>query len=236
MSVRLGRPFFPLKPSECEGYGTTCAALACVHGAYHSVRGMPLCPTCYALVKMALDPHDKNDAGRWDQIVFGCGCGPDPCPDCAFFARAERRVVMVGERLNLSGCVWRPSDPAMELDFRLLRRLGALRWGPSRDRLLAAGVRWDAAVNLLMPDAVGKWEAGRASEVAEAIAPELNRYDVVILLGARVEDAFRGRLRRWLRLPHPNGRNREWNNPDLPHHVRRLFRMACTHSNMEERA
>lgn len=84
--------------------------------------------------------------------------------------------------------------------------------------------RW---VNLLPPDPrPGKWDAGLAWRCARRLEEwALAEGQDLVLLGRRVERAFRagGRLRefgeieyrsvRFLFLPHPSGRCREWNDP-----------------------
>ena len=127
-------------------------------------------------------------------------------------------IVLVGERYN-SDRDWRPRDGSRETDLRFLLRLGAFRRGTSRMCLVKYGLRWDAALNLLMPSAeVGAWDPGRAREVASAIRDDLEEMaDAIVLTGRRVPRAFGmtgGFLTaegKYAFVPHPSGLNHWWN-------------------------
>lgn len=200
-----------------------CAALRCDGGGLLSLRGRRWCQAHAALLRR-----------EREAIVVGCGCDP-ACDACEAFASSGKRVILVGERYNLGGVAWRESD--WQSSLRFLVRIGAFRVGASRARLVAAGVRWDFAMNLLQPDAVGSWDARRAREVAGAVRADLLREaDLVVLLGTRVREAFgfrepgAGPRRlddRFLGLPHPSGRCRYWNGgATAANLVRTTFREA----------
>lgn len=230
----MSRPFFAIRRPDGGPTDATCGALGCAEHATNAARGVQLCARCYQRMAEAAHAHGWA-APDWDSVALGCGCGPDPCRDCRAWVLSGARVVVVGERLNMGGRLYRPMNPDNELSYRFLRRLGGLRWGPSRDRLISAGVRWDLAINLLMPDRVGMWEQERARQVAASIIEELLRdFDLVVMLGKRVEDAFayamqhdQRRVHRFMGIPHPSGRNRFWNEgPAAVSAVRRAFRIG----------
>lgn len=113
---------------------------------------------------------------------------------------------------------WRPRDPRRETDLRFLLRLGAFREGLGRRRLLSAGLRWDASMNLLMPDACGSWDPARAREVAASVEREVTeKFGLILLAGTKVTKAFGLKLALletegpFLVIPHPSGRNHFWN-------------------------
>ena len=164
-----------------------------------------------------------------------CGLLPSPestgacCWDAAHF-RSGLRVVVVGERLNVGSLTAKRADfwarrwrDLLVLDpERLLSnllRLGAFNHGASRTKLLATGLRWDGALNLLPPAAIGTWEPALARQVAASIRPVLAaRADRVVLLGRRVAGAFATATSKrgghdFVELPHPSGRSRLWNDP-----------------------
>jgi hypothetical protein len=131
-------------------------------------------------------------------------------------------LVVVGERINVDTDPYRlPAELAhKELDLDFLLRLGAFPPGPSRRRLRALGLRWDAALNLLLPDRSGRWEDARADEVARAIKDPLwRRFRVVVLLGQRVTRAFQFAPAplAWhgpfAIFPHPSGRSSTLRDP-----------------------
>lgn len=143
-------------------------------------------------------------------------------------------VVVVGERFNQGS--WAPRDASLETDPRFLLRLGAFKRGLGRKRLEELGLRWDAAMNLLMPSPViGEWDAEKADRVAGACWPYLEQtYRVIVMCGRRVARAFKrdgdipsleaqGRV---LLLPHPSGRSRAWNDGKTVVMCRRLVRVA----------
>lgn len=161
----------------------------------------------------------------------GCGCGPDPCPACARHLGSGKRVLIVGERENRAGYKHNDEQHLANLRFRsdqqgadgvveYLERAGALRWGSSRKRLLGLGLRWDNGINLLGPSGrTGWWDLRPARVVVRSAKVALTtRYDAVVLLGTKVAEAWEGESAELgpaavLRLPHPSGRNRQWNDP-----------------------
>lgn len=159
---------------------------------------------------------------RADTLFLSCGCGPEPCEDCADHLNSNLRILLVGERFNASPWEW-TTEQSMNLEF--LVRKGSFLWGPARARLLRCGLRWDAALNLLPPSRLlGTWDAKRARMVAENIKNDiLKRYDAVYLVGKRVCEAFRPDLTPggpWIETKHPSGRSRLWNAHDAEAIVR----------------
>lgn len=176
----------------------------------------------------------RAHACQWlDPVFRGCGCGPEPCPSCRRHIDSGLRVIVVGERENGR------QDHPYNSDERLVAALGqpgfehrhemhltqfqkrrrAFSWGSSRRRLVDLGLRWDMAMNLLgSSPAIGSWDRAAAARVAAALAPHLAASGArVVLLGVRVAEAFdfglfnRTPLVSPLRLPHPSGRSRVWN-------------------------
>lgn len=139
-------------------------------------------------------------------------------------------ILLVGERMNL-GRDWRPrlsSDDSIELRLRL----GAFKTPASVRSLVACGLRWDRALNLLWPSTSNSWDA----DLARAVASRLLDLEtgLIIAAGRRVAAAFglgevvipsRWRVRsRWvLVVPHPSGLNRMWNDPATYDRVRELW-------------
>ncbi len=131
-----------------------------------------------------------------------------------------RGVVVVGERMNRAP--WRPAIREHELSPRFLLKLGAFNLGSGR-RVLAKslGLRWDAAMNLLMPawNGTEEWDHRRAQQVAGACRSYLEaEFTTIVLLGRRVTRAFGLEHLDFLQaewpyaiLPHPSGLNRWWN-------------------------
>ena len=138
-------------------------------------------------------------------------------------------VILVGERMNQA--TWRPvcwPDVACGRYWRVMTRLGAFRDGRSGEKLRSMGLTWDLAVNLLPPDPQSvPWNAEGAAAVARAWLPRLKGYDLVLLVGRRVVDAFGvellgsfteccgsevdlGRVTGFV-VPHPSGLSRFWN-------------------------
>lgn len=165
-----------------------------------------------------------------DAVFRGCGCGPEPCQWCARHITAGRMVIVIGERENgpknavddakMIGCL-SAIPPSVTphrvlLDFQRFRR--AFSWGGSRGNLLAVGLRWDLAMNLLCSSPKsGEWSAPVARQVAASLSPVLQAVDArVVLLGVRVAIAFDGLLpnSHAVKLPHPSGANiRTWKDP-----------------------
>lgn len=132
-------------------------------------------------------------------------------------------LIVVGERLNVEADPFRlpPELAPKELDLDFLLKLGAFPPGPSRKRLRRLGLRWDAAINLLLPDRSGRWEDARADEVAMAIMDPLRRrFRAVVLLGQRVTRAFQlpAEPLTWhgsfAVFPHPSGRSSTLRDPE----------------------
>lgn len=128
-------------------------------------------------------------------------------------------IVVIGERRNARP--WRPADPKKEMDPRFLLKMGAFNrgtaWRFMHDKV---GLRWNAAMNLLMPTWAGgeDWRSNRAEEVARACAPYLEKeFDCIVLTGRRVAQAFGKSIDflerdgKYFSLPHPSGLNRWWN-------------------------
>lgn len=152
-------------------------------------------------------------------------------------------VILVGERMNQA--TWRPTcwpDVACRRYWDVMVRLGAFRDARSCAKLKSLGLRWDVAVNLLPPDPQGvPWDAAMAREVAAAWLPRLSEFDLVMLAGRRVVDAFGVELLgtvseccgsevdlggvAGLVLPHPSGLCRWWNDPENVAEFRR--RVGC---------
>lgn len=136
-------------------------------------------------------------------------------------------VLAVGERFNQAR--WSPALPENDLSFDLRRRMGFYNRGPRRAFLLSLGLRWDDGINLLWPSPVaGEWSSTEAARVAQAIRPQVEQYDWALLFGKRVCDAFGVPFEigdaTWfdpaapaiyVPLPHPSGRCREWNDPNV---------------------
>lgn len=106
-----------------------------------------------------------------------------------------RRILLVGQRAN-GKCLRRPRNRALENNVRFLRRLGAFKSGPSRQKLIALGLTWDEAVNLLpqRPTSLDTWLArdkAVAKRNAKAIMDYAQANDMdIVLLGNRVAEAF----------------------------------------------
>lgn len=139
-----------------------------------------------------------------DAEFRGCGCGPEPCADCARYVAAGYPVVVVGEREN------GPEQHPLTSDARMLaalredtqvnregralrlfqRHRRAFSWGSARGQLERFGARWSVALNLLgSSPKVGEWDAGLARELAHALLRHLRGYRV-LLAGFRVSKAF----------------------------------------------
>jgi hypothetical protein len=224
-NVLLLRPRTKASPTAgiCEVHGCSDA-----HRSTH--RGRSLCEV-HEEVVLAGEFAATIGAGRdW---FFGCGCGPTlPCDSCERLAASGVRVLLVGER-STRDVEWRSGAPGTEMNLSFLMRLGAFTYGPGRERMLDVGIRWDRAINLMTPAPSGAWDARRARAVALAIRPVvLAKFELVVLLGARVAEAFgvprlpNVRTEQFLMVSHPSGRNRQWN--DLSHgsHTREAFDRA----------
>lgn len=140
------------------------------------------------------------------------------------------RPAIVGERLGRRGL-----EPGGALDGPAGARLAALA-GLALPELLALSERHN-----LLPSPGDRWDAASAAGEASALAWRLQGR-LIVLLGARVERAFRRALgeRRLLPplrptrvagltvlpLPHPSGRCRRLNDPALRAEVGRLLRGA----------
>lgn len=140
-------------------------------------------------------------------------------------------VLLVGERCNTR--YWRPRLVADD-DLRVRARVGAFRTLASRSRLVACGLRWDAAMNLLWPEGQppGPWDERLARRVASLMLRE--SHDVYLLAGRRVARAFglvdvtipslwRVQGKSLLVVPHPSGLNRLWNDPLVRARVQELW-------------
>ena len=136
-------------------------------------------------------------------------------------------VLAVGERFNQKG--WTPC-PDDDLSFKLRVNMGLYNFGRGRTFLNRMGVKWTHGINLLWPSPIaGEWDAAEARRVVDAIRKDVERYDVVLLFGRRVCDAFDvafnvgERSGRYIPLPHPSGRNRMWNDPRVRETVRLIM-------------
>ncbi len=153
-------------------------------------------------------------------------------------------MILVGERANGPEALDRSSTSA---HVRL--RHGAFRYGPSRERLLKLGLRWDAAMNLLprSPRATATWTAAdreQAREAALSLCQLAEDQWCLYLLGRRVVESFGltwapfalqsvtvdGLVRvKCVACPHPSGLCRWWNEPGNRDLASRWFR---THSKL----
>jgi hypothetical protein len=151
------------------------------------------------------------------------------------------KVLAIGERFNQER--WSPVL-SNEYSFSLRVRMGLYNRGPRREFLDKLGVRWTHGINLLWPSPTpGEWDNKEAQQVVAAIASHVVcEYDYVLLFGRRVCDAWGVPYRvgqvfdgpvvvsgylmestaKWMPLPHPSGRNRAWNDPEVKKKVRAL--------------
>ena len=140
----------------------------------------------------------------------------------------SRRVLAIGERWNWYK-YWTPT--LCDTDSFELRAHMGFYSRPNcgrREFLTTLGVAWDAGINLLWPSPVpGEWDAAEARRVADALAPRVLDYGAVLLFGARVcrafdipyevgrtfemQEEYSSRSTLAVPLPHPNGRNKDWN-------------------------
>lgn len=125
---------------------------------------------------------------------------------------------------------WKPCHKTMNDSFDLRVRMGLYNRGPRRKMLDGLGVRWDDGINLLWPSPIaGEWDAKEAKRVAEVLRPDVEKYDTVLLFGAKVCKAFDVKhvwfvlQGIYVPMPHPSGRNRAWNDEVLREKVRRFF-------------
>jgi hypothetical protein len=147
------------------------------------------------------------------------------------FAKTNKTLA-IGERFNQNA--WRPVivDPD---SFELRRRMGFYNRGPRLKMLQDLGVRWDDGINLLLPSPLpGEWDAVEARRVANLVSRHVLAYRYVLLFGQRVCAAFGipwapcqfvpaselgeamiGYRTEFVPLPHPSGRCRMWNDPDV---------------------
>lgn len=165
-----------------------------------------------------------------DPVFRGCGCGPEPCEFCARHIRFGREVIVIGERENgprnpIDDAKMAVALRATKIDAELglppgsafhqfQRHRRAFSWGASRQRLIGMGLRWNVAANLLSASPkCGEWDSAIAREVAAALVPHLPADARLVLLGRNVQKAFAGLLQesRLILLPHPSGRNHDWN-------------------------
>lgn len=141
-------------------------------------------------------------------------------------------ILAIGERFNQAE--WRPTsiDPD---SFTLRVRMGLYNSGPRRELLESLGVAWTDGINLLLPSPIaGEWDAVEARRVANVISQHVLSYRYVLLFGQRVCAAFGvpwvpcqfvpacemgeamiGYRTEFVPLPHPSGRCRLWNDPDV---------------------
>jgi len=133
------------------------------------------------------------------------------------------RVVVVGE-VNPYG-----ADPSLAL-YHLPRRASGDRFRTIAGLSDADYLRHLARRNLCL----GRWEARSARLAAQAVLGE--GFEVCVLLGRRVADAFGGNAsfylvqregRLLLSLPHPSGRCRVWNEPWAAARAREVLRLAA---------
>jgi hypothetical protein len=134
------------------------------------------------------------------------------------------KLVIVGE-LNPYG-----QDPRFAL-YHLPRHASGNRL---REHLGLSDVEYEkiAKVNLCY----GKWSMNAARETVKLIN---SRFDVAVLLGAKVRDAFNGpefyqvdimeegRAIALVTLPHPSGLNRMWNEPGARERARAVMRVVA---------
>ena len=142
------------------------------------------------------------------------------------------RILAVGERFNFYK-TWTPTNPATNHSFRLRKSFGFYRHG--NKRLSNLGVHWTDGINLLWPShEIGSWNRLEARAVVRAIRPDAEDYDLIVLFGRRVCNAFivpfeicnphsQGKGI-YLPMPHPSGLNRMWNDPKVVEKVRRTWK------------
>lgn len=143
------------------------------------------------------------------------------------------RVLLIAESFNLRGKTWERYDRYIREGrahrwIEMSLRMGCFRLrDESRTRLESVGLWWDASMNLLPARACGAWDPELALRVASLLEEMLGvghlQYDKCILVGKRVAQALGyGALeffQEWpdtIVVPHPSGRNRWWNDADIP--------------------
>lgn len=149
-------------------------------------------------------------------------------------------ILLVGERANGTEAL----DVLSTSAERRIRH-GAFRWGPSRDRLVGLGLRWDWAANLLprMPTKLATWKAADRAQAAETATNLVvwaagQTRPVVVLAGRRVADSFGLSYDPLVEqsidvddvrvpttvIPHPSGMCRWWNESNNVAAAREAFR------------
>lgn len=140
-------------------------------------------------------------------------------------------VILIGERANASP--WKPACwPTINDEYwEAMLEAGAFHGERSSKRLRQVGLGDVAMLNLMPPDD-GRWDRRKAEEVARDWYPRLGEYDLVVLAGKRVSEAFRVPYLpgstfdseldnpRFLVIPHPSGRCRFWNDLEAVLYVR----------------
>lgn len=138
-------------------------------------------------------------------------------------------VILVSERMNQA--TWRSRcwpDVACGHYWQVMTRLGAFRDGRSREKLRSLELAWDLVVNFLPSDPQGvPWDTRGAREAARTWLLRLAEFNLVLLVGRRIVDAFGVELLRLMEeccgsevdlggvaglvVPHLSGLNRFWN-------------------------
>jgi len=126
------------------------------------------------------------------------------------------RILLVGERISLTES--QATMPAPSLWIKRALAEGCFHDGAGRVKLESVSCKWTHSMNLLPPG--HGWDA----EYAASVAAKLTGYDRLLLLGRRVQAAFKipgqpqwGRLidDKFVIVPHPSGLNRVWNTLDV---------------------
>lgn len=176
------------------------------------------CSARHGLVAWSGDPELPLHGDQC--FVDGCRCVLEPA-----------RTLAVGERFNYHKW-WRPAVFEHEYSLDLRLRLGFYNRPTGRRAFLnELGVEWTDGINLLWPSPVcGYWNPQEAKRVVGRLYPEIKKYDVVLLFGKKVCEAFSvkyaplARVGAYVPLPHPSGRCRTWNDCKFLNEVRRFFK------------
>lgn len=130
-------------------------------------------------------------------------------------------ILLVAERFNLPRVIRFESHASTDMGkwIEISLRLGCFRNGPSAQRLMSIGCRWDRALNLLPPAPQRvPFDAALAKRVATTIKSRYCDGTKIIMAGRRVATAFG--FAKWpmlhatggmMLVPHPSGLNHWWN-------------------------
>lgn len=145
-------------------------------------------------------------------------------------------ILLVGESANRRR-TWQEDVSLMWVPHEELAKL-LLSWGAFAHgcRYSELGMSWDASLNLLPPGE--PWDKSLARETASQVLRYSNPR-LLLLAGRRVATAFgvQGELPqlsgKFLALPHPSGRCRQWNDPETAEKCAELWQRASINAGRE---